>query len=168
MEIEIENKRTGVRHRVNTNPEKVSIDDQDIQLDSVEDSTDSFHILWRGKSFRAEIIRIDKEDKQVWLRVNNRMMHFQGRSKVNVLLEKMGLGNGSAAKSKEMKAPMPGLIVKILVTPGAEVKKGDPLIILEAMKMENILKSPNDGIVRALHAEAKQTVDKNQILISFE
>ena len=69
---------------------------------------------------------------------------------------------------KEIKAPMPGSILNILVEAGQEVKAGDQLLILEAMKMENVIKSPGDGVVAKIHVDEKQSVEKNQVLISFE
>ena len=77
------------------------------------------------------------------------------------------MSNVNAQKVNDVKAPMPGLILEIKVQPGQEVKKGDPIMILEAMKMENILKSPGDGIVREIKVVEKQNVEKNQILILF-
>ena len=66
-----------------------------------------------------------------------------------------------------LKAPMPGLIHSLKVEAGQEVKKGDPLLILEAMKMENIIKSPGEGIVKEIHVEEKNSVEKNALLITF-
>ena len=63
---------------------------------------------------------------------------------------------------------MPGLILEILVTKSVKVKKGDPIIILEAMKMENILTSPIDGVIKNIEVKAQQTVEKNNVLIRFE
>jgi len=68
---------------------------------------------------------------------------------------------------KEIKAPMPGLILDIKVAPGDVVKKGDVLVILEAMKMENSIKSPGDGMVKIVRVGLKQSVEKNQVLIQF-
>ncbi|MDC1370849.1 hypothetical protein N8289_03300 [Flavobacteriales bacterium] len=51
---------------------------------------------------------------------------------------------------------------------GQEIKTGDPVIILEAMKMENVLKSPIDGIIKSIKAVKATTVDKNAVLIEFE
>jgi biotin carboxyl carrier protein len=62
---------------------------------------------------------------------------------------------------------MPGLILDIKVTPGDVVKKGDVVIILEAMKMENSIKSPGDGVVKDIKVVLKQSVEKNQVLIQF-
>ena len=67
----------------------------------------------------------------------------------------------------DLKAPMPGLIVDIKVQVGNAVKKGDIVLILEAMKMENVLKSAGDGTVKAIKVTPKQNVEKNQVLIEF-
>ena len=62
---------------------------------------------------------------------------------------------------------MPGLILDLKVAPGDLVKKGDVVLILEAMKMENSIKSPGDGVVKAVNVSLKQSVEKNQVLIQF-
>ena len=69
--------------------------------------------------------------------------------------------------AKDVKAPMPGLILDVLVEEGQEVKKGDHLLILEAMKMENVIKSPSDGLVTGLHAIKGDSVEKGKILLSL-
>ena len=71
------------------------------------------------------------------------------------------------SKLNEIKAPMPGLVVRITVEEGAEVKKGDSLLVLEAMKMENVIKAPGDAVVGKIKVNAGQAVEKNQLLISF-
>jgi biotin carboxyl carrier protein len=62
---------------------------------------------------------------------------------------------------------MPGMVLKILITEGDQVKKGDALLVLEAMKMENIIKSPADGLVKKINAVQGTAVEKNQVLIQF-
>jgi biotin carboxyl carrier protein len=79
----------------------------------------------------------------------------------------MGMTNTSSVKVNNVKAPMPGLIISLKVADGDEVKQGDPLLILEAMKMENILKSPGDGKVKSVKVKMGDSVEKNQILIEF-
>jgi biotin carboxyl carrier protein len=59
------------------------------------------------------------------------------------------------------------LIIDMKVQPGDTVKVGDPLLILEAMKMENMLKSPGDGVVKSVKVKKGDTVEKNQVLIEF-
>jgi biotin carboxyl carrier protein len=65
------------------------------------------------------------------------------------------------------KAPMPGLIVKVRVREGQEIKKGDRLIVLESMKMQNELSSPSDGTVRNLRIKPGDNVDQNQVLLTL-
>jgi biotin carboxyl carrier protein len=86
------------------------------------------------------------------------------------LLEKYLKESGALNNNTEftIKAPMPGMIVKVLVSVGAEVKEGDKLVIVEAMKMENVLKSPVTGKVKSISANEGTAVDKNTVLIELE
>jgi biotin carboxyl carrier protein len=63
-----------------------------------------------------------------------------------------------------LKAPIPGLITQVMVSMGQEVEAGQPLLVLEAMKMENELRAPRAGIVSALHVSPGQTVGRNEVL----
>ncbi|MEM1216899.1 MAG: biotin/lipoyl-containing protein, partial [Bacteroidota bacterium] len=65
-------------------------------------------------------------------------------------------------------APMPGLILDVLVAAGQAVEKGTPLVILEAMKMENVLKAAGPGTVKAIAVQQGAAVDKKQLLIEME
>ncbi|MNU01127.1 Glutaconyl-CoA decarboxylase subunit gamma [compost metagenome] len=78
------------------------------------------------------------------------------------------MDGASSHKINDIKAPMPGLVLKVLVEDGSEVKKDDALVVLEAMKMENIIKSPSDGIVKSVKIKEKETVEKNQVMIAFK
>jgi len=71
-------------------------------------------------------------------------------------------------KQKEQKAPMPGLIVKIEVEEGQIVKMGEGILIMEAMKMENEIKSSYEGKVKKILVSEKQTVDKDQLILVLE
>ena len=82
------------------------------------------------------------------------------------MMKNMGFDR-NAAKVKEIKAPMPGLVINVLVKPGDQVKKGDPILVLEAMKMENVIKAPGDAVVSAVPAEKGRAVEKGQLLVSF-
>jgi biotin carboxyl carrier protein len=67
-----------------------------------------------------------------------------------------------------IKSPMPGLIVAVRVAPGEEVVKGQPLVILESMKMENELKAPRAGKIGAVRVEPRQAVEQGQVLVTIE
>jgi len=70
--------------------------------------------------------------------------------------------------ANEIKAPMPGLVVKVNVSEGDVVKKGQGVMVVEAMKMENEIHSPSDGIVKKMMVETGKAVDKNELLITLE
>ena len=80
----------------------------------------------------------------------------------------MGLTLAAAQVINDSKAPMPGLILDVQVKEGDEVKEGDYLLVLEAMKMENTLTAPRDGVVKSITVSKGQTVDKNRLLIEME
>jgi biotin carboxyl carrier protein len=67
-----------------------------------------------------------------------------------------------------LKAPMPGLVVRVQVQPGEKVVAGDPLVVLEAMKMENELKAGAPGVVKSVRVAPGEAVEKGQVLVEFE
>jgi biotin carboxyl carrier protein len=84
------------------------------------------------------------------------------------LISQMGLDKKKVKKLKELSSPMPGRVLKIMVKPGDQINIGDSLLSLEAMKMENILKSDGEGVVREIFINEEQVVDKGEVLIEFE
>ena len=146
----------------------ITLDGAAFQWDLSKINEKTFHILKDNKSYNAELVKVDKETKTYTIKVNGKTHQIAIKDEMDILLEKMGLNNLAATKVKDLKAPMPGLIVRILVNPGDEVKKGDPLIILEAMKMENTIKAAGDGVVAAIKATKGEAVEKGHILIAFK
>ena len=126
-----------------------------------------FHILHEGRSYNVEIVAADYATKDIVLKLNGQRIELHAKDRFDLLLERLGMSNAAAAKVNELKAPMPGLIVDIRVQPGQAVLKGDPLLVLEAMKMENILKAPADGIVSSIKAVLRDNVQKGQVLVQF-
>ena len=126
-----------------------------------------YHIINNNGSYNAEVVSFNMEDKTAEIKVNNTIYTVAAKDQFDVLLDKMGLSNLNAAKISEIKAPMPGMVLKVLVEEGAEIKKGDNLFVLEAMKMENIIKSPADVTVKTVKIKPGDKVEKGQILIMF-
>jgi len=85
----------------------------------------------------------------------------------DLLLDEFGLGEDAAAGG-EVRAPMPGLVLDVLVEEGDEVAADQGLLVLEAMKMENELKAPSGGVVTTIHAASGDAVDKDALLIEIE
>jgi biotin carboxyl carrier protein len=75
-------------------------------------------------------------------------------------------GHAHIAGEYNLKAPMPGLIVSVPVSEGQTVQKGDILVILESMKMQNELKSQHTGTVTRVRVQAQQSVEQNQVLVT--
>jgi biotin carboxyl carrier protein len=113
------------------------------------------------------VVKVNTEEKTLLLKVNAVKYLLQVKDKYDELLQNLGLDNLSTKKINDVKAPMPGMVLNILVKEGDTVKKGDALLVLEAMKMENILKSPNDGTIRKVVAVKGTAVEKSQLLIQF-
>lgn len=138
-----------------------------IDWDLVKVSDNYFHIIYQHKSYRAEVVKADHSAKTFILKINGRNYPVAIKDKFELLLEKMGMNVAASNKILSIKAPMPGLIIDLKVKVGDEVKTGEPLLVLEAMKMENIIKSPGDGTVKSVKIEKGNSVEKGQVLIEF-
>lgn len=152
---------------VELNADHISVNGSDFEWNLSKISKQKFHILKDNKSFNAEVISFDKNKKVVEIKINNQIYTAQVKDKMDQLLERMGITNLTSSIITDIKAPMPGLIHDIFVKVGQEVKKGDQIMVLEAMKMENVLKSPGDCTIQSIEVAVGASVEKNQILIKF-
>jgi biotin carboxyl carrier protein len=140
---------------------------QNIELDFRELADGHLHLIYQHKSYRAEIVSEQPEDKTVTVKINGRLYHVAVEDQYDRLLKSMGLNGVTGKLALEIKAPMPGLVLSVNVSEGQEIKKGDSLLVLEAMKMENMLKATTDGVVKKIFAGKGDKVDKGQVLIEF-
>jgi biotin carboxyl carrier protein len=145
----------------------LSIDGTPLNWDISKVSEFHYHIISQGKSFNAELVNADYQQKILTLKIEDQVFEMKVKDKMDQLLEKMGIATQTASAIGEVKAPMPGLILDILVTVGQTVQKGDQLMILEAMKMENVLKAQGEGTVTSIEVVQGNSVEKNQVLIKF-
>ena len=144
------------------------IGDQSFDGDLIQLGPNQWHLIQNNRSYRIEVVRFEPDEKEFSLMINGVTISGEIKDKYDLLLQKMGLSNLMAAAVNEVKAPMPGLVLDIITEEGAEVSKGDSLLVLEAMKMENVLKSPTDGVVKSISVKPGEAVEKNQVLIEFE
>jgi biotin carboxyl carrier protein len=126
-----------------------------------------FHLIYNSASYNIDLIKLNAEEKALVIKINSIRFNLQLKDKYDELLHSLGLDNLAVKKVSDVKAPMPGMVLSVLVQEGVTVKKGDALIVLEAMKMENILKSPSDGVIKKIIANKGRAVEKNEILIQF-
>lgn len=139
----------------------------DFSWDVLEIQNGKFHIIKNSKSYMAEVVKANIEEKTFTIKVNGNNYNLQIKDKYDELLKNLGLDNLNTKKVNEVKAPMPGLVLDVRVNVGDVVKKGDAILVLEAMKMENILKSPADGTINKINVKKGVAVEKNQVLINF-
>ena len=100
--------------------------------------------------------------------VNNNRYEVDISDRLDLLINEMGFALGSVKDIASIEAPMPGLILEINVKEGQEVSEDDPLLILEAMKMENVITSPRNGVIKHIAVTKGEAVEKNRLLIEFE
>ena len=125
-----------------------------------------YHYQIGSKSYD---VRLVSDENKCWtIAIDGKVIAVPYKTNLDLMLEKMGLKDLLASANKDFKAPMPGMVLKILAEPGQQVSKGTPLLVLEAMKMENNIKAESDGVVKSIEIKEGQSVEKNQILIHFE
>jgi biotin carboxyl carrier protein len=125
-------------------------------------------ILYNGKSYTAIVNKVDRKAKELTLNINGQNHSITVKEPIDQLLASMGLDMAAMKKAEPVKAPMPGMILKVLVEPGQQVIKGDGLLILEAMKMENVIKATGPATVKSVKAIERTAVEKGAILIEME
>jgi biotin carboxyl carrier protein len=153
---------------INNGPELQISPEQIDSFNAIAISNNKWHVLHSEKSFDACLINGDFNDRNYKVKVNNNIYNIQINNPLDSLIKELGFEIGVNKKVNEIKAPMPGLILDINIKIGQEVKENDPLLILEAMKMENVIVSPREGIIKSIAIEKGNAVDKNQLLVEFE
>ena len=145
-----------------------TINGRDFAIDIVAGGDGEFNVIRNHRSYRAQVLHFDPVSKSIDIMVEGHKFTLKVKDRYDLLLEKLGLDDLNTAQAKDLVSPMPGLVLEILVKPGAKVQKGDALIILEAMKMENILKAGADGIIDECYVKQGDSAEKNEVLITFK
>lgn len=127
-----------------------------------------FSLAFNGKSFHGEILSNELESGKLQVKLNHRVFELDKEGPLDELIASLGLDKPKVRKLKQLKSPMPGRVVGVSVTVGQEVLPGDPLLTLEAMKMENVLKAEGSGTVKSILVEGQAVVEKGEVLIDFE
>jgi biotin carboxyl carrier protein len=164
----------------------VTVDDKeyDILLSPLEEYG-RYLIEFNGNKFTVTadeltdkkfLFKIDNMSSEVDIvRKNDNLEVFIEGKEMNVRVEPFYLaelrrkaGGAVGDDIKIIRAPMPGLVLKAEVEKDSTVAKGQTLVIIEAMKMENMIKSPHDGIIKEVFVTDGQAVDKNEPLVEFK
>jgi len=147
---------------------RLVMDGTTVSWDVSEQPNGIISILCNGKSYTAIIEKTDRKAKEISLRLNGQVYKVVIKEPIDQLLNNMGIDLKAMQKAEPVKAPMPGMVLKILVAPGQQINKGDGLVILEAMKMENILKASANAVVKAIRVNERTAVEKGTVLIELE
>ncbi len=137
------------------------------ELDIIKLSDGVFHVLYAHQSYQVELLNYDLGKRTIEILVNGHFSKVHIKNETDLVIEQLGLDQYTTRKDTALKSPMPGKVLKIMVRPGDLVREGDPLLVLEAMKMENVLKASSEQQIEKVPVKVAEPVDKGQILIRY-
>ncbi|HTO38410.1 MAG TPA: acetyl-CoA carboxylase biotin carboxyl carrier protein subunit [Brumimicrobium sp.] len=152
---------------------KYVVDGQEVKgekgMSSIEwiDNT-YFTIHFMGKQFHGEVLEDATEDQKLIVKINHRTLEIKRERPIDDIIRQLGLDKKKVKKLHQLKSPMPGRILRFDVNIGDTVQEGTPLLTLEAMKMENVIKAEGEGVVKAIVKSTEAVVDKGELIIEFE
>ncbi|MES2558333.1 MAG: biotin/lipoyl-containing protein [Bacteroidota bacterium] len=158
----------GSTFSIDFNKEEVTLNGKQVASDWTSFAPHKYHVIFNHQSYTLELLGADEAGKQLTLMVNGQKQVVAIEDQYDALLKQLGMDKMVANKVNEVKAPMPGLVLRILVEEGQAVKKGDALLVLEAMKMENIIKATGEGVIKKIAIQPKLAVEKNQVMLVME
>lgn len=164
FEAEIKNKKMSMD--IDEEQHLLHNDGEEAKPYSLEILENGRYLLRIGlNAFTVDDVTVDHGN--VSLSLNGQRYSVKIKDEQALLLESLGFAQQTTTAQNALNAPMPGKILDVLHQKGDKIKKGDPLVILEAMKMENELTSPADGEVGSVHVQVGDSVEKNVTLIEI-
>ena len=136
-----------------------------VDLDFVKTASNSYHLIYNDNTYLVEVDQAQLSKGLITINVNGNTHKVKIETPLQRKIKALGINELNIGDGEIIKAPMPGKVLSILVKEGETVETGQDLLILEAMKMENIIKCSQDGIVEKIHINNTDTVDKNQTLL---
>lgn len=140
---------------------KSDIDD----LDIIKNKDGSYNLIYENKSYNLSILKSDINNKKYIVSVDGKEFDLDIKDSLDQMLDQMGFSNNKKQSTGEIKSPMPGMVLHIDVEEGQEIEKGDTLLVLEAMKMENLIKAHVNGKIISIKVKQGDAVSKNQVLL---
>ncbi|MCJ7468160.1 MAG: acetyl-CoA carboxylase biotin carboxyl carrier protein subunit [Maribacter sp.] len=137
-------------------------------LDIIKVNGSDFHVLHHNQAYGIRLSSSHYLQKAFRIVVNGNSYEVNIEDAYDQRVKKMGLLATTSQKVTSIKAPMPGLIIDVMIVEGQTVSEGTPMLVLAAMKMENIILSQGAGIVKSIEVKKDDTVEKGQLIIEME
>jgi biotin carboxyl carrier protein len=137
-----------------------------VKIKLYEDPNGFSYVLWKNKKYPLEII--EKKQNKYTIMLNGVWHTFTVETPFSAKRKKFLKTQEGQSSTSVIEAPMPGKIIEILAEEGSEVIAGEPVLILEAMKMQNEIASPIDGIVKKIAVRQNDSVMKDDLLMDIE
>lgn len=131
-------------------------------------SNNSLSFFDGNKPVNAKLLHFDPSKKVMQIEVDGEEFEVAIKDQLDIFLEQHGFNNKAEKAIKNIKAPMPGMVLKLMTQEGEQLSSGSKLLILEAMKMENVITLPNDAIIKTILVKPGQAVDKGQVLVELQ
>jgi biotin carboxyl carrier protein len=145
---------------------RIKYQGKEVDIKLHEDPKGFSYIVWKNKKYMLDVI--EKKQNRYTIMVNSVWHSFTVETPVSLKRKRYLEQQADASSVLSIEAPMPGKIIDIMVEEGGEVKEGEPIIILEAMKMQNEINSHITGIVKSVSVKKNETVMKDDVLIEIE
>lgn len=142
--------------------------DQIDKVDLINISPTEYNLLHHQHSVNARLVAINEDSKKLTIEIEGENFEIELKDELDQMLDKMGFGLAKHKIVKEIKAPMPGMVLEIAVSEGQEIQEGDKILILEAMKMENSILAHSNATIKRIAVTKGQAVDKGQVLVELE
>ena len=143
------------------------IDGADLSYDIQHIDGNRYHLILDGRSYNAELMDYDLRERTFTWSMNGSKVKLRMEDEFDLLLKSMGIDKDSANKIDEIKAPMPGLVLEVLVKEGDDIKEGDPLLILEAMKMETTITATCASVIAAVNLKEGAMVNAEDLVVTL-
>jgi len=145
-----------------------SFDLENNNWDLIEVKSGTFHILYNNNSYVADVVSANYQNKSFKIVINQSTYDVVLKDRFDQLLEDLGMEQGATKAENEIKAPMPGRVISLEVEVGLRVNQGDTLLVLEAMKMENILRAERRTRVKKINVKAGDSLAVDETIMEFE
>lgn len=144
----------------------IKVNGREYSIELREDERYGVHVLWKNRRYPVEIVRTKQNRYEILF--NDISYTFTVETPFSIQRMKVLSASRGKIDKESLKAPMPGKIIDVLVREGSTVLRGEPLVILEAMKMQNEIQSPVNGQIIKVLAKPNSNVMKDDILVEIK